>query len=139
MKEELDALQDNHKWEVVSCPPTIKPIRCKWVFSIKLKFDGSLDQYKARLVALGNRQEYGINYDETSAPVAKMTIVRSILAIAVSQSWPLFQLDVKNAFLHGDLEELVYMCLPQGYIIANDRDVARLKRSLYGLKQALRA
>ena len=86
MKEELDALQDNHTWEVVSCPPTIKPIRCKWVFSIKLKFDGSLDQYKARLVALGNRQEYGINYDETSAPVAKMTIVRSILGIAASQS-----------------------------------------------------
>ena len=68
-----------------------------------------------------------------------MNTIRSILAIAASQSWPLFQLDVNNTFLHGDLKEEVYMCLPQGYIITNDCDVTRLKRSLYGLKQAPRA
>jgi len=112
MQEELQALQENHTWDIVSCPPTVKPIGSKWVFSIKLRSDGSLDRYKARLVALGNRQEYGIDYEETFAPVAKMTTIRTILAIAASQSWPLHQMDVKNAFLHGDLKEEIYMKLP---------------------------
>ena len=115
MEEELSALQQNHTWVVVPCPASVKPIGFKWVYSIKLKVDGTLDRYKARLVALGNRQEYGIDYDETFAPVAKMTTVRTILAMAASQSWPLFQFDVKNAFLHGDLKEEVYMRLPQGF------------------------
>ena len=83
MEEELSALQQNHTWVVVPCPASVKPIGSKWVYSIKLKADGTLDRYKARL---GNRQEYGINYDETFASVAKMTIVRTILAIAASQS-----------------------------------------------------
>ena len=72
---------------------------------MKIKSDGSLDRYKARLVALGNKQEYGLNYEEPFAPVAKMTTVRTILAIASSKYWPLHQMDVKNAFLHGDLKE----------------------------------
>ena len=86
MQEELDALAQNHTWDIVPSPVGVKPICCKWVFSLKLKSDGSLDRYKARLVALGNRQEYGIDYDETFAPVAKMTTVRTILAVAASQS-----------------------------------------------------
>ena len=90
MQEELDALKVNHTWDVVQCPPSIKPIGCKWVYSIKLHPDGTLARYKARLVALGNRQEYGIDYDETFTPVAKMTTVRTILAIAASRSWPLY-------------------------------------------------
>ena len=139
MQEELDALKVNHTWDVVPCPPSIKPIGCKWVYSIKLHSDGTLARYKARLVALGNRQEYGIDYDETFAPVAKMTTVRTILAIAASRSWPLYQMDVKNAFLHGDLKEEVHMRLPQGYDTTSKNEVARLRRSLYGLKQAPRA
>ena len=139
MQEELTALQTNHTWDIVTCPSSIKPIGCKWVYSVKLKSDGSLDRYKARLVALGNRQEYGIDYEETFAPVAKMTTVRTVLAIVASQSWPLYQMDVKNAFLHGDLKEEVYMRLPNGIPSSSKTDVARLRRSLYGLKQAPRA
>ena len=108
------------------------------MFSIKLRSDGSLGRYKARLMVLGNKQEYGQDYDETFAPVAKMTTVRTILALAASQSWPLHQMDVKNAFLHGDLEE-VYMKLPSGMPTSSPNDVCKLKRSLYGLKQAPRA
>ena len=139
MQDELDALSQNHTWDVVPCPPFVKPIGCKWIYSIKLNSDGTLARYKARLVALGNRQEYGIDYDETFAPVAKMTTVRTLLAIAASQSWPLYQMDVKNAFLHGDLKEDVYMRLPQGVSSIITGAVAKLRRSLYGLKQAPRA
>jgi hypothetical protein len=98
MQEELQALQDNHTWDLVSCPPAVKPIGCKWVYSIKLRSDGTLDRYKARLVALENRQEYGVDYEETFSPVAKMTTVRTIIAIAASQGWPLHQMDVKMLF-----------------------------------------
>ncbi|KAJ8624003.1 hypothetical protein MRB53_032533 [Persea americana] len=112
MKEELDALDLNHTWDIMECPSAVKPIGCKWIYSIKLKSDGSLDRHKARLVALGNRQEYGIDYEETFAPVAKMTSVTLLLAIAASKSCPLYQMDVKNAFLHGDLHEEVYMRIP---------------------------
>jgi len=85
MDEELQALQDNHTWDVVPCPSTIKAIGCKWVFSVKLRSDGTLDRYKTRLVALGNRQEYGVDYEETFATVAKMTTVHTIISIAASQ------------------------------------------------------
>lgn len=84
MEEELQALMDNHTWDIVHCPANVKAIGCKWVYSIKLRSDGTLDRYKARLVALGNKQEYGINYEETFAPVAKMTTVRTVISIAAS-------------------------------------------------------
>jgi hypothetical protein len=90
---------------VVPCPATVKIIGCKWVFSVKLRSDGTLDRYKARLVALGNMQEYGVDYEETFALLAKMTTVRMIISIAASQGWPLHQMDVKNAFPHGDLKD----------------------------------
>jgi len=106
------------------------------MFSIKRRSDGSIDRYKARLMAFGNKQEYGLDYDETFTPVAKMTTVRTVLALAASQSWPLHQMDVKNAFLHGDLEEDVYLKLPSSMSISSCNDVCKLKRSLYGLKQA---
>ena len=105
-------------------------------FSFKLKPDGSLDRHKGRLVALGNRQEYGIDYDETFVSIAKMTTVCTVLAIAASQSRPLYQFDIKNASLHGDLKEEVYMKIPQGISGSSSGDVDHLRRSLYGLKQA---
>jgi len=107
IETELLALEENQTWDIVPCPSSVKPLGSKFVFSIKLRSDGSIDRYKARLVVLGNKQEYGLDYDETFAPVAKMTTVRTILAIAASQAWPLHQMDVKNAFLHGDLKEEV--------------------------------
>ena len=108
-------------------------------FFAKLCSYGSLDRYKARLVALGNKQKYGVDYEEIFSPVAKMTTVRTILSIAASQSWRLHQMDVKNAFLHGDLQEEIYMKLPSGMTTSSPHDVCKLRRSLYGLKQAPRA
>jgi hypothetical protein len=139
MEAELHALKANHTWDIISCPPHVKPIGSKWVYTVKLKSDGSLDRYKARLVALGNKQEYGFDYEETFAPVAKMTTVRTLLAIAASQAWPLYQMDVTNAFLHGDLKEEIYMKLPPGMSTTASDEVCKLRRSLYGLKQAPRA
>ena len=85
MVEQFQALRDNHIWDVVQCPPIVKVISCKWIYSIKLRFDGTLDHYKARLVVLGNKQEYGVDYEETFSPVAKMTTVRMVISIAASQ------------------------------------------------------
>ncbi|KAJ6965457.1 hypothetical protein NC652_003361 [Populus alba x Populus x berolinensis] len=136
MQEELCVLQDNHTWDLVSCPLSVKPIGCKWVYSIKLCSDGTLNRYKAQLVALRNRQEYGVDYEETFAPVAKMTTVRTIIVIAASQGWPLHQMDVKNAFLHGYLKKDIYMAPPPGLVSSSKSVVCKLKRSLYGLKQA---
>ncbi|RVW79104.1 Retrovirus-related Pol polyprotein from transposon RE1 [Vitis vinifera] len=106
MQEEIAALEANHTWDIEPCPPTIVPLGCKWVYSVKVRSDGSLDRYKARLVALGNNQEYGVNYEETFAPVAKMTTVRTILALAASSDWPLHQMDVKMLFFMGILKSV---------------------------------
>jgi hypothetical protein len=138
IETELLALEENQTWDVVPCPSSVNPLGSKFVFSIKHRSDGSIDRYKARLVALGNKQEYGLDYDETFAPVAKMTTVRTIPALAASQSWPLHQMDVKNAFLHGDLKEDVYLKIPSGMSTSSSNDVCKLKCSLYGLKQAPR-
>ena len=134
MEAELQALEENYTWYIVSCPPHVKPIGSKWVYTVKLKYDGSLDRYIARLVALGNKKEYGLDYEETSVPVSKMTTVRTILAIVSSQSWSLHQMDVKNAFLNEDLKEEIYMKLPPGMSMMTSAEVCKLRRSLYGLK-----
>jgi len=108
------------------------------VFKIKTKSDGSLERYKARLVARGFQQTQGRDYDETFAPVAHMTTVRTMIAVAASCSWIISQMDVKNSFLHSDLHEEVYMQPPPG-VDAPPGYVCRLRRALYGLKQAPRA
>lgn len=90
MQEELDALEKNHIWDIVQGLASIKPIGCRWVNSFKLKPYGSLDRYKARVVALGNRQDYGIDYEKTFAPVAKINTIQILLAIAATQFWPLY-------------------------------------------------
>jgi len=109
------------------------------VYSIKFRSNGTLDRYKAWLVALGNKQEYGMDYEEIFALVAKMTTVRIIIAIAASQGWPIHQMDVKNAFLHGDLKEDIYMAPPPSLFSSSTSVICKLKRSLYGLKQTPRA
>ncbi|GKV09272.1 hypothetical protein SLEP1_g20797 [Rubroshorea leprosula] len=108
-------LQDYHcTWDLVDLPMDKALVGCKWVYKIKTHSNGSVEHYKACLVAKGFTQEYGIDYEETFAPIACLTIVRSLLAIVVVRKWKLFQMDVKNAFLNGDLEEKVYMKPPLG-------------------------
>uniref|UniRef100_A0A2N9I658 Reverse transcriptase Ty1/copia-type domain-containing protein n=1 Tax=Fagus sylvatica TaxID=28930 RepID=A0A2N9I658_FAGSY len=138
MTEEFQALEKTHTWDLVDLPHGKSVIGCKWVYKIKTKSDGSIERYKARLVAKGYAQEYGIDYEETFAPVARITSVRSLLAITAVHQWPLFQMDVKNAFLNGDLTKEVYMQAPPGYSDYPDK-VCLLRRALYGLKQAPRA
>ena len=138
MSEELAALDRTGTWDLVPLPSHVVPITSKWVFKIKTKSDGSIERYKARLVARGFQQTQGRDYDETFAPVAHMTTVRTLVAVAASSSWTISQMDVKNAFLHGDLREEVYMHPPPG-VDAPPGYVCRLRRALYGLKQAPRA
>uniref|UniRef100_A0A2N9FJA4 Integrase catalytic domain-containing protein n=1 Tax=Fagus sylvatica TaxID=28930 RepID=A0A2N9FJA4_FAGSY len=116
MDEEFQALQKQGTWSLVPLPATKNVVGCKWVYKLKHNSDGSIARYKARLVAKGFHQQQGIDFDETFSPVIKPPTVRLILSLAVSLQWPLRQLDVKNAFLHGTLKEEVYMTQPQGYI-----------------------
>jgi hypothetical protein len=115
MEEEMHALAENETWDLVDAPVGVKPIGCKWVYKIKYNSDGSINRYKARLVAKGYAQKHDIDYDETFVPVAKMTMVRVLLAVAAVKGWHLHQMDVKNVFLQGDLEEQVYMVQPPGF------------------------
>ena len=140
MDEEMDALKKNDTWQLVSPPQGKKAVGCRWVFTIKHNGDGSVNRYKARLVAKGFTQTYGVDYDETFAPVAKMNTIRVLLSLAANLNWPLRQFDVKNAFLHGELAEEVYMSLPPGYVVDSPGNfVCKLRKSLYGLKQSPRA
>ncbi|KAG7592301.1 Integrase catalytic core [Arabidopsis thaliana x Arabidopsis arenosa] len=138
MGSEMDALQRNHTWDLEELPPDKKALGSKWVFTIKLRSDGTIERHKARLVVLGNHQKEGIDYTETFCPVAKMTTVRMFLDYAAKKNHEIHQMDVHNAFLHGDLLEEVYMKVPQGFSSAGDTRVCRLRKSLYGLKQAPR-
>lgn len=138
--EEIRALEKNGTWSVTTLPPNKRTVGCKWIFSVKHKADGSVERLKARLVAKGYTQSHGIDYQETFAPVAKLNTIRVLLSIAVNMDWPLFQLDVKNAFLNGDLKEEVYMDIPPGFEDeSTSNKVCKLRKSLYGLKQSPRA
>lgn len=138
--EEIHALEKNGTWDLVNLPKGQKLVGCKWLFTVKFRADGSVERRKVRLVAKGFTQTYGVDYQETFAPVAKINTIRILLSLAVNLDWSLHQLDVKNAFLNGDLEEDVFMCVPPGFerIYGKDK-VCKLKKSLYGLKQSPRA
>ena len=135
MDTEFQALQRQQTWILVPAPPHANLVGCKWVFKIKLHIDRYIAHYKAKLVAKGFHQQAGIDYSETFSPVVKHATIRLVLAIAVSCNWPLKQLDVSNAFLHGYLKEEVYMQQPLGYVDAvHPSYVCKLHKSLYGLK-----
>ncbi|KAL0460027.1 UNVERIFIED_CONTAM: Retrovirus-related Pol polyprotein from transposon RE1 [Sesamum latifolium] len=137
MQQEIQALEKNQTWDIVDLPTGKKAIGCKWVYKVKLNPDGSIERYKARLVAKGYNQVEGVDYIDSFSPVAKAVTVRTLLAVASGNRWPIHQVDINNAFLHGFLDEDIYMTAPDGYQISSGK-VCKLKRSLYGLKQASR-
>jgi histone deacetylase 1/2 len=140
MELEFAALQYNKTWRLVPPVPGLNVIDCKWVFKIKQKSDGSIERYKARLVAKGFKQRYGLDYEDTFSPVVKPTTIRMLLSMALTHGWHLRQLDIQNAFLHGVLEEEVFMRQPPGFEDPRQPDyLCRLDKALYGLKQAPRA
>ena len=138
--DEIRVLKKNGTWKLLDLPKGKQPVGCKWIFTVKYKSDGRVERYKARLVAKGFTQAYGIDYQETFAHVAKLNTMRVLLSLAVNLDWTLQQLDVKNAFLNGDLENEVYMKIPLLFENkANVSKVWKLQKSLYGLKKSPRA
>jgi histone deacetylase 1/2 len=137
MADEHQALVDNGTWSLVPRPPRANVVTDKWIFRHKFHSDGSLARRKARWVLRGFSQRLDIGYDETFSPVVKPSTIRLVLHIVVSSSWPIRQLDVKNAFLNGTLDEVVYCQQSPGFVDASKPEhVCRLHKSLYGLKQA---
>lgn len=118
MRTEMEALEKNKTWELVELRKGKNVVGCKWMFTVKYKADGSLERYKARLVAKEYTQTYGVDYQETFSPfspVAKMNTVKVLLSLADNFNWDLQQFDVKNTFLHGELEEEIYTKIPSGF------------------------
>ncbi|GKD12666.1 zinc finger, CCHC-type containing protein [Tanacetum coccineum] len=137
INDEMDYIMGNNTWVLADLPPGCKPLGCKWIFKRKLKVDGTVENFKARLVIQGFKQKSGIDYFDTYAPVARINTIRLLIAMALINNLIIHQMDVETAFLNGDLEEEVYMNQPQGFImLGNENKVCKLIKSLYGLKQA---
>lgn len=140
MLDEFDALTTNKTWKLVPHPSNVNIIHRMWIFSHKEKSNGDYERHKARLVADGMSQQVGIDCGETFSPVVKPATVRTVPSISLSKNWPIHQLDIKNAFLHGDIKETVYMHQAVGFRDPTHQDyLCLLKKSLYSLKQAPRA
>ncbi|KAJ9542459.1 hypothetical protein OSB04_028965 [Centaurea solstitialis] len=140
MDAETAAIISNYTWDLVPKPSDANIVGNRWLFRHKFDSNGRLERYKARLVAQGFSQQPGLDFDDTFSPVVKPATIRTVISISISRNWPIHQLDVKNAFLHGDLTKTVYMCKPPGYVNSSFPDhVCRLRKALYGLKQAPRA
>ena len=133
---ELDSLRGHGTWEYVPHPKDKPIVSCKWVWRVKVKSDRSVERFKARLIARGFTQTRGVDYNKTFAPVTRLNTLRLLTAMAVQNDWEFRHLDVKTAYLHGDLEEEVYMAVPQGLEDVPEGYVLKLKKALYGLKQA---
>lgn len=143
MKSEMTSLEDTGTWSVCELPPGKHPVGCKWVYTIKFNPDGTIERFKALLVAKGYTQIEGLDYIDTFSPVAKMGTVRLLLRLAASKNWSITQMDIINAFLNGDLDEEIYMTMPPGYSQLTGKSwpknyVCKLHKSLYGLKHASR-
>lgn len=137
MDEEMDGMKANSTLELVKLPPGTSAIGCKWVYKIKYNNEGKECRYKARLVAKGYTQKKGIDYNEVFAPVVRQTPFRILLTIAGHKDWIVRHYDVKNAFLNGELSDMIYMKQPEGYEVKGQKDLAlRLNKSIYGLKHA---
>lgn len=134
MRFEIRALELNGSWTIVEHPSGKHPVGYKWVFKIKRKADRTVERYKARLVAKRFTQVEGVNFHETFAPVAKLVAVHCLLTVVVAKGWEIHQMDVHNAFLHGDLDKEVYMSLPPSFRSSGPRKVCRLHKSLFGLR-----
>src|SRR4051795_152072 len=140
MKSEIGSMYENQVWTLVDLPDGRKAVENKWIFKKKTDADGNVIVYKARLVAKGFRQIQGVDYDETFSPVAKLKSVRIMLAIVAYYDYEIWQMDVKTAFLNGDIDEELYMMQPKGFVDPIDANkVCKLQRSIYGLKQASRS
>ena len=140
MVEEIHTCDETETWTLVPRPEGAHILGCRWIFRVKLNADGTVRCLRARLVAKGNEQEEGIDFLETYSPVVRTATVRMVLHLAVTEKWDIKQLDVKNAFLHGDLQETVYMRQPQGFVSKEHPDyVCKLNKAIYGLKQSPRA
>nr|GFA55698.1 zinc finger, CCHC-type [Tanacetum cinerariifolium] len=136
INNEMDSIIGNNTWVLTDLPPCCKPIGCKWIFKRKLKVDGTVEKFKARLVIQGFKQKSGIDYFDTYASVARISTIRLLIAIASIYSLIIHQMDVKTTFLNGELEEEVYMNQPLGFIFpGNENKVCKLINSMYGLKQ----
>jgi hypothetical protein len=138
MNEEYRSLMENNTWDLVPLPKGRKIFICKWFYITKYASDGSVERHKARLVSKGFSQVEGIDYNENFAPIAKMNSIHLILSLATSHKWEVHQMDVKSTFLHGYLQEEIYMEQPPDYVQNDFSLVCCLKKSLYGLKQAPR-
>jgi hypothetical protein len=139
MEEEHQSLQANTTWELAELPPGRKAIGSKWIFRIKEDAQGQVTRYKARLVAQGFTQQQGFDYEETFAPVMKLTTLRILVAVAAAKDYSIKQLDVSTAYLHSEVDEEIYMRQPPGFQVKGNKGqdlYCRLRRSIYGLKQA---
>jgi len=134
MRDKLVALQANHTWTITDLPPGKIAIGCHWVYKIKHKLDDSIDHFKAKLIAKGFNQFEGLDFLDTISPIAKPIILSLLLTLTISNNCVIKQLDVKNAFLHGDLHEEIFMKLTFSFNATKPNQVYKLQRSLYGLK-----
>ena len=140
MEQEMEFMYSNSVWELIDLPESVRPIGCKWIYKKKRGVDGKVETFKARPVAKGYTQKVGVDYEETFSPVAMLKSIRILLSIAAALNYEIWQMDVKTAFLNGNLDESIYMMQPEGFIVeGQEQKGCKLLRSIYGLKQASRS